>query len=55
MKARCIAQATRVQDAVANWLRNGACPEDRVKAVEATLRKLIDRLALQLSEDDKPV
>jgi hypothetical protein len=47
IQARCVAQATEAQNAVANWLRNGACPEDRAAEVEDGLRKLSKRIALQ--------
>jgi len=50
VKARCVARATEAQNAVANWLRNGSCPEDRAAEVEDGLRKLIKRIALQSSD-----
>jgi len=54
VKARCVARATQAEGAVSNWLRNGACPEDRVTAVEEALRKLNQRLAVQSLDQKTP-
>ena len=55
VKARCIAQATEAQDVVANWLLSvsGTRPKDQVQKIEDGLRKLIERIALHLSDERK--
>jgi len=53
VKERCIGQATKAQDTVAQWLRSGACPDEEVTLVQDALRDLGDRLAVQSSMGDE--